>query len=106
MGHLPEAHAAQAEVAVERARTAADLTAVAMPRGELRRLGHLGAPCCGGHNLVSPRVRGLFRRLERHPELLEEVEAEIVLAAADHERDVHAALLGGELGFDLGENQL
>ena len=43
MGHLPEAHAAKAEVAVERARTAADLAAVAMPRGEFRRLGHLRA---------------------------------------------------------------
>src|ERR1035437_5045323 len=52
--HFAETHAAQAEVAVERAGPAANLTAVAMPRRELRGLHHLRTPCRRGHNQFLP----------------------------------------------------
>src|SRR5580700_5778687 len=42
--HFSETHAAQAEIAVERAGAAADLTAIAVARRELRDLHHLRTP--------------------------------------------------------------
>src|SRR5207253_1411445 len=54
VSHLAETHAAEAEIAVERAGTAADLAAVAVPRRELRDLHHLCAPSCRGHGQFLP----------------------------------------------------
>src|ERR1039457_2320227 len=54
--HFAETHAAQAEIAVERAGSAADLAAVAVPRRELRDLHHLRTPSCSGHDQFLPAV--------------------------------------------------
>src|SRR5579859_2701840 len=55
--HLAEAHAAQAEVAVERPRPSANLAAVALPSRELGLLRHFRAPGGGRHVSSSPRRR-------------------------------------------------
>src|SRR2546425_335427 len=106
-GQLPEANAAQLELAQRAAAATAALTAVVAAHLELRRPLRLLDPRLLRHSLSSGRRAG-GRRLapERHAHFLEQRHRGVVAAGAGHEGDVHPVDALDFVVVDLGEDHL
>src|SRR5690606_7130602 len=95
--HVPQADAAEAELAVHRVRPAAALATGVGTHLELRLPGGLGDECFLGHCSVL---------LEREAELAKQRTALVVGGGGGDDRDVHAARAVDGVGVDLVEHRL
>src|ERR1700754_4580493 len=102
-----ETQAADAKLAQECARAAAQLAAVVLARGKLRLPGVLDTFCSGRHFLLSPR---LFRlgssRAEWHAELPQQRACLVVVLRRCDDGDFHALQLLHPGVINLGKDEL
>src|SRR5499427_2320311 len=105
VGVLPETDPAQAELAEDAPRPAADAAAPDRPGHELRLLRRLDAHCPSGH--LSLEFLCPFELLgEGHAELRQERLRPVVPAGRRHDRDVQALRLVGLRVVDLREDEV
>jgi hypothetical protein len=124
---LPEAEAANAELAKKCAGTAAELAAIVLPALELRLPLVFDTLCCGGHRALFPRLpfsrkqaphqaktlfskslrlKLLCSRPERDAESLEQFARLVVVRRGGDNCDVHAFQLFHLRIIDLREDKL